>query len=64
MLIFIFIDVQYLQNVAFSFKKVQMVKITLPRVPTTQGKIFFSKMFYPPTSYRYLKKPAYTAYIK
>ena len=31
MLILILINVQYLQNVAFSFKKVQMVKITTPQ---------------------------------
>ena len=35
MLILILIDVQYLQNVAVSFKMFQMVKITL-QVPTPQ----------------------------
>ena len=36
MLILILIDVQYLQNVVFTLEKVQMVKFTLPQIPTTQ----------------------------
>ena len=35
MLILILIEVQYLQNVAFSFKKVRMVKFIPPQIPTT-----------------------------
>ena len=36
MVILILIDVQYLQNVVFTLEKVQMVKFTLPQIPTTQ----------------------------
>ena len=36
MLILILIDIQYLENVDFSFRKVQMVKITSPQALTTQ----------------------------
>ena len=36
MLIFILSDIQYLQKVVLALKKVQMVKITAPQVPTTQ----------------------------
>ena len=38
MVILILIDVLYLQNVAFTIEKVQMVKFTLPQIPTTQKK--------------------------
>ena len=31
-------DVQYLQNVAFSFEKAQKLKIVPPQIPTTQSK--------------------------
>ena len=38
MLILILIKVQYLQNVAFSFEKVQVVKIIPCEIPTTRQK--------------------------
>ena len=38
MLILILINVQYLQKVTFSFKKVEMVKFTPFQIPTTQQK--------------------------
>ena len=35
MLILILIDAKYLQNVAFSFEMVRIIKITAPQIPTT-----------------------------
>ena len=47
MVILILIDVLYLQNVAFTIEKVQMVKFTLPQIPTTQKKIPPSEISHP-----------------